>query len=180
MRKSFSKFGFNILIVIPLLFLGCKKDTKHVHVSKSEPKSTVQVPDISGLRFGYLKNVTVRGEGYFASIVFIENRIKRNGQRRESVTIFADSLEVLEFPNEYFISVKGKEPEQFLIDSSAAIIMQTLNRDASGNYKFNENVDRIKLCKLFASSGAKRFSHIPFKFTLKHNNIISIEEKYIP
>ncbi|MFA6979239.1 MAG: hypothetical protein WC209_07945 [Ignavibacteriaceae bacterium] len=180
MFSSFSKFVVNILFIIPLLFFGCKKESNQVQINKPELKSVEQIPEISGLYFGYLKNVSFEDGSYFASIVFVEHQVKNNEHQQKSVVKFADSLEILELPDEYFVAVKGNSPEQFLIDSTAKIVMQTFSRDVSGGYKFNENIDRIKLNKLFASKESRRFSQIPFRFSLMHNTILSIEEKYIP
>jgi len=180
MLRSISKCVVNLSIIISLFFIGCKKEIKQVQITKPAQKSVEQIPEISGLYFGYLKNVSFEDGSYFASIVIVEHQVKNNEHRQKSVVKFADSLEVLELPNEYFVVVKGKNPEQFLIDTSAKIVMQTLSRDASGNYKSNENIDRIKLNKLFASKEARRFSQIPFSFSFLHNTILSIEEKYIP
>lgn len=180
MLSPFYKFVVTLTLILPLIFFGCKKETKPDQLTKPESKSTVPVKDISGEYFGFLKNVLLKEGSYVASIVFVEHQLKHNGNEQNSNIKFADSLEVLELPNEYFISVKGKNSEQFVIDTSANVVMQTASRNASGNYKFNENITCNKLNMLYGSNEGKRFSQIPFRFKISHNIIQSIEEKYIP
>jgi len=180
MFRSSSKLVVNFSIILSLIFLGCKDAAKQVQINKPEQKTVLQTPVLSGEHFGYLKNILIKDGNYFASVVFIERQIKNEEQQQKSVIKFADSLEVFELPNEYFVAVKGKNFEQFLINASARIVMQTFSRNALGNYKFNEIIDRDQLYKLFATKEVQRFSQIPFKFNLQHNTIQSIEEKYIP
>lgn len=180
MFSSFNKFVVFLTLILPLIFVGCKKETKPDQPSKLDAKSTMPVKDISGEYFGFLKNVLLKEGSYIASIVFVEHQPKHNEVQQNSKVKFADSLEVLELPNEYFILEKGKNPEQFAIDTAANVVMQTASRDASGNYKFNEKITFNKLYMLYDSSEGKRFLQIPFRFKISHNIIQSIEEKYIP
>ncbi len=180
MFSSFYKFVVILTLILPLIFLGCKKETKSVQLNKPESKSTVPVKDISGEYFGFLKNVLLKEGSYVASIVFVEHQLKQNKDQQNSNLKFADSLEVFELPNEFFISVKRKNPERFIIDTTAKVVMQTASRDASGNYKFIENITINKLNMLYGSSAGKRFFQIPFRFKISHNIIQSIEEKYVP
>lgn len=180
MLRAFPKFTISSFIVVSLFFFGCKKETEHADTQLQEQKSIEHKNDISGERFGYLKQIVLKDGDYYASIVFLKYRIKSDEEKAESPVKFADSLEALELPEGYFICVKGKSPEIFLIDTSAEIVLQTLNHDPNGNYKFNEIVDRKRLYELYSTRKAGRFAQIPFRFSLKYNTIHSISEKYIP
>lgn len=180
MLRAFPKFTINSFIVVSLLFFGCKKETEPADTHQQEQKSIENKNDISGEKFGYLKQIVFKDGNYFASIVFLEYRIKSDDEKAKSTVKFADSLEVLELPEGYFFYLKGKSPETFLIDTSAEILMQTLSHDPSGNYKFNEIVDRKRLHELYSTKNAGRFAQIPFRFSIKRNTIQLIAEKYIP
>lgn len=180
MLRAFPKFIINSFIVISLLFFGCKKETEPADTHQQEQKSIENKNDISGERFGYLKQIVFKDGNYFASIVFLEYRIKSEDGKAKSLLQFADSLEILELPDGYFFCLKGKSPETILIDTSAEIVLQTLSHDPSGSYKFNEIVDRKRLHELYASKKAERFAQIPFRFSIKQNTVQSITEKYIP
>lgn len=176
MLRPFPKFIFSSFIVLSLLSSGCKKETEHTYTHQQVPKSIEPKNDISGERFGYIKQIDLKDGNYFASIVLIEYKLKS----KESTVQFSDSLEVLELPEGYFLCLKGKSPETFLIDTSAEIVMQTLSHDPSGTYKFNEIVEIKRLHELYSTKKAERFAQIPFRFSIKRNTIQSITEKYIP
>ena len=180
MLRAFPKFIFASLIVLSLLSFGCKNETKRTYTRQQEQKSIEHKNDISGERFGYIKQIDLKDGNYFASIVFLEYRIKSEDGKAKSTAKFADSLEVLELPDGYYFCLKGKSPETILIDTSAEIIMQTLSHDPSGTYKFNEIVKIKRLHELYSTKKAERFAQIPFRFSIKQNTIQSITEKYIP
>lgn len=180
MLRPFPNFLSASFIVVSLLSCGCKKETEHTYTHQQEQKSIEHKNDISGERFGYIKQIDLTDGNYFASVVFLEYRIKSEGEKAKSTVKFADSLEVLELPEGYFFCLKGKSPETFLIDTSAEIVLQTLSHDPSGTYKFNEIIEIKRLHELYSTKKAERFAQIPFRFSIKHNTIQSIAEKYIP
>ncbi|MDP3149320.1 MAG: hypothetical protein Q8N83_09360 [Ignavibacteria bacterium] len=182
MLSSFSKILVIILIIIPLISFGCKKEAKPVHINEHDAITELNTPQLSGVKYAYIKGIMQREENYFVSIVFIDYQLKnKTDERKRGKNLqFPDSLEVLELPDAYFVSPRAKSPEEILLNKSAAIKMQTYSHDSTGNYKFNESIPLTKLAILFTGKEYKRFQKIPFKLTLDKNGITSITEQYIP
>lgn len=182
-QKPLKVFFFSIMPLITLLFLGCKNEKKPVFLPEREQKTIDGTNELSGEKYGYIKNIFQKDGGYFASIVFLDYKLKSKEvepTQKNSSKRFPDSLEVLELPDAYFINAKGKSPEEYLVNKSVRIVMQTLNYDATGNFKFNENVAVNKFIKLFTAKEFERYKKIPFKINLSKNEITSIAEQYLP
>jgi len=183
--KGYQKYLFASLLTSITLFTivltGCKDEKKPIQVDKQS--SVESVTPLSGVKYGYIKNIFQKEEQTFASIILLNYQSKGGeGESNPSRTVlqFPDSLDVLELPDAYLFSVKGKTPDQFLVTKDAKIEMQTLSYDPTGNFKFNENVDAHKFLKLFAENEFERYKKIPFKINYINGKINSITEQYIP
>jgi len=182
-QKPLTVFFFGIIPLVTLLFLSCKNEKKLVFLPEHEQKTIEGTNELSGEKYGYIKNIFLKEGKYFASIVFLDYQLKSKEdglKQKKSSQRFPDSLEVLELPDAYFVSLKGKSSEVFLVEKSVHIVMQTLNYDATGNFKFNENVALNKFIKLFTAKEFERYKKIPFKICINKNEINSVTEQYLP
>ena len=182
-QKPLTVFFLVVMLLISLLIIGCKTQKEPVRIHEHEAKTIEDAKELSGEKYGYIKNIFQKEGNYFASIVFLDYQLKSKEdktKRKKSSRQFPDSLEALELPDAYFVSLKGKSPEVFLVDKSVRIVMQTLNYDPSGNFKFNENIDINKFIKLFTAKEFERYKKIPFKINFSKNEINSITEDYFP
>ncbi|MCK9210627.1 MAG: hypothetical protein M0P61_07330 [Ignavibacteriaceae bacterium] len=180
-RNPLTVFLLVVMPLITLLFLGCKNEKKPI--PGDEQKSIESITLLSGEKYGYIKNIFLKEENYFVSIVFLDYQLKSKEVEAKQKKIsqqFPDSLEVLELPDAYLINAKGKSPDEYLVNKSVRIVMQTLNYDSTGNFKFNENADINKFIKLFTAKEFQRYKKIPFKINLSKNEITSIAEQYVP
>ncbi len=175
-----------LLVVMPFLAqlsMGCKSEKVPVLLHEPQQNNIETVKELNGEKYAYIENVFQEEKKYFASIVFLDYQLKNKtveAERKKISQPFPDSLEVLELPDAYFINAKGKSPEEYLVNKSVRIVMQTLNYDSTGNFKFNENVVLHKFIKLFTAKEFKRYKKIPFKINLSKNEITSIAEQYLP
>lgn len=80
------------------------------------------------------------------------------------------------------ISIQNEKIEliEKQISDSAKIVMQTLNYDEFGNHKFNDMIITEKFQTLYSDPEFERYKQIPFKITTTRDQVISIEEIYIP
>jgi len=170
------------MTLITVEFIGCKNEKKPIPINEHEKKNGDDAKELGGEKYGYLKNIFQVEGSYFASIVFLDYQLKSKEdglKQKKSSRQFPDSFEVLELPDAYFISLKGKIPEVFMIDKSVRIVMQTLNYDSTGNFKFGENVHLNKFMTLFSTKEFTRYKKTPFKISISKNEINSITEQYL-
>jgi hypothetical protein len=69
---------------------------------------------------------------------------------------------------------------QWIIQPDAEYTMQTLTRDSSGNFRFNQSVGYSLIRDIFSREGPSRFRKIPFKIIHRDSAVVSIAEEYIP
>ncbi len=72
------------------------------------------------------------------------------------------------------------EIEKHTIDPNAAITMETLNHNNTGNFNFNEKITAEEFIKLFSKPEFEHYRFTPFEIKTANNKIISIKEKYLP
>ena len=181
-QKLLTVFFLVVMLLISLLIIGCKTQKEPVRIHEHEAKTIEDAKELSGEKYGYIKNIFQKEGNYFASIVFLDYQLKSKEdglKQKKSSRQFPDSFEVLELPDAYFISLKGKIPEVFMIDKSVRIVMQTLNYDSTGNFKFGENVHLNKFMTLFSTKEFTRYKKTPFKISISKNEINSITEQYL-
>jgi len=165
------------------MLIGCKNEDKSAHWNEQPIANATNAHELNVESYVYIKNIFQRDGNYFASIIFLEHRLKNQQDvmhQKKSPLKFPDSLEVLELPDAYFISIKGKISEEYLVNKNVHIKMQTLNYHSTGRFKFNEDVDLNKFVALFSSKEYQRYKTIPFKINISKNEIDSIIEQYIP
>lgn len=108
---------------------------------------------------------------------FVDQVIKKN----EHFWIVYDEVKFEKSENiEILIQNKKVELIEIQISDSANIVMQTLNYDEFGNHKFNDTIIIEKFQTLYSDPEFERYKHIPFKITTTRDQVISIEEIYIP
>ncbi|MFA6598148.1 MAG: hypothetical protein WCS69_10525 [Ignavibacteriaceae bacterium] len=182
-QNMFTGFFTVLVSIIILMVIGCKNEDRPVHSNEHSLADSMNAKELNIESYVYIKNIFQRDGNYFASIIFLEHRLKNQQDvmhQKKSPLKFPDSLEVLELPDAYFISIKGKTNKEYLVNKNVHIKMQTLNYDSTGSFKFNEDVDLNKFVVLFPSKEYQRYKTIPFKINISKNEIDSIIEHYIP
>lgn len=91
--------------------------------------------------------------------------------------LFVDTIQSV---NNIDIINTTKDSIKLKLDSNTEIIFQTLSFDSTGNFKFNEKLNYKTFINLVSSKDFDRFRNIPFKFIIKNNTALLIEEIYIP
>ena len=121
---------------------------------------------------------------------YIESVFEKSGHQFVSVDMIEysnsiDSPDIkqknkIELPNSYYIINENIELTEMTITDSVDITMQTLSHDNYGNFKFNEKISFLTFMKIYNSEGYERYRLIPFRITHIRDEIISIDEIYIP
>ena len=149
--KNLSK-SFLLLLTISVL-IACSEKQR-----VEEPKSQTSIISID--LYCQIDNISFNNGNYSISYDEVEYHKSENLE----ITIQNEKIELIE-----------KQ-----ISDSAKIVMQTLNYDEFGNHKFNEQVSLKKFQSLFSDTEFERYKHIPFKIKITDDQVISIEEIYIP
>jgi hypothetical protein len=161
------KIFYQIILIFILLLQGC---------NKTIPPQKIEIPASTNSieKFGFLKNITKENNKYFATVDFID--YLKNSEIDSTVS----ENQKIELPNDYSYVNKKIKIEKIAISDSAKLILQTFSYDSQGNFNFNQSVGLNEIIKAFQESKNNIFLHSPFKIKIKNNQIIPLNEIYIP
>lgn len=164
-----------------MLFIGCQHEKKTIRFHEHDKSSSVKIEKFTGEKYALVDSVFLKEGKEYISLHFLEYEIKSvNNRSAKMYEKFSDSVNIIETPEAFYISVKSKNHEDFTFGDKPQVTMQTLSHDQSGNYKFNEEIDLQKFIRLLSDKNEARYKRIPFKFTLVENIITSVNEEYLP
>lgn len=85
-------------------------------------------------------------------------------------------------PEGFYIRNRSRALTSYRISPDAVIIMNTLRRDSTGGYIFNDTISIKTLSSLFPAvkNNKSRYTRIPMRLEIRNGVIVKIEEQYIP
>lgn len=169
------------IVLNSTLFIGCQQEKKSILFNEHDKDHPAKIEKFTGEKYALVDSVFLKEGREYISLHFLEYKIKSVNKRSAKIDEkFPDSVNIIETPEGFYISVKSKKHEDFTFGDKPQVTMQTLSHNQSGNYIFNEEIDLQKFIRLLSDKNAARYKRIPFKFTLIENVIMSVKEQYLP
>ncbi|GBD90461.1 hypothetical protein BMS3Abin04_01178 [bacterium BMS3Abin04] len=162
------------IIVVPLLLTcfvllqSCGKATEN---KKAEVKET-KIIKIE--KYCFINRISRKDGKVSAGLDFIEYK------KIKDLNSSLKQKQKIELPNGYCYVNDEEKTVDYPVSNKATIVMQTMDYDNDGNFKFNEIVSLARLVDFFSKPESQRLKHEPFKVIFKNDKIVSIKEIYIP
>ncbi len=151
---------------------SCVKSTesKRVEVKKARINKKI----VKTERYGFINSISRKDGNVIVSLDFIDYK------KIKDVDPSLKQRQKIELPNGYCYVNDEEKTDNFPISGKALVVMQTMDYDSDGNFKFNETIPLERLTEFYSKPESQRLKHEPFKVVLENDTIISIKEIYIP
>lgn len=169
-------------LMIILVFSCTMDDPQKIDTSNEKTQSSIKKSDDSNKEISFCAEL-------FAFITMVDQSQSINSIQADTINYFTGKLAADEYFKDhsrkldettFYIRNSYIDSIRYLISDSIQIKLKTFDHSVDGNYDSSQLGNFDKFCELYNSVDKSYISQLPFKLQIVKNEVISIEEIYIP